>query len=433
MSGLYSLLVYFLVIVFAPVWLFILCSKKKFRAGFWQKAGYFSEALKQEINSFSTRPVWFHAVSVGETLAIVDLVKEFKVKNPDIPIVFSTVTYTGQEIAKKQLGDIATIIYFQYDISFIIAKVIRFIKPQLVIIVETEIWPGFSFKLKKENIPLIIVNGRLSPKSFKNYRMFSFFFAHVLDSFTYLLMQAKLDADRIIDIGAKKEKVQVVGNLKYDIKPKFTESDILKLKNELLISGSDKVIIAGSTHSGEEEILLEVYKHLITKLPELKLILVPRHPERYDEVVSLIESKSLAFGRRTLKNTLNDAPIFLLDTMGELSSFYSTADIAFIGGSLIPKGGHNPLEPVVYSVPVVVGAHTFNFLDITNYLVVSGVAIQVATKEELQEVFEKLLFDNLSYKNSQEACKSVFNENRGATEVTLNIMQGLLSYSKSIK
>ena len=214
MSGLYSLLVYFLVIVFAPVWLFILCSKKKFRAGFLQKAGYFSEALKHEINSFSTKPVWFHAVSVGETLAIVDLVKEFKMKNPNIPIVFSTVTYTGQEIAKKRLGDIATIIYFQYDISFIISKVLKFIKPQLVIIVETEIWPGFSFKLKKENIPLIIVNGRLSPKSFNNYRMFSFFFAHVLDSFTYLLMQAKLDADRIIDIGAKKHKVQVVGNLK---------------------------------------------------------------------------------------------------------------------------------------------------------------------------------------------------------------------------
>lgn len=427
MALLYSLVVHILVIVLAPVWLLILCSKKKFRAGFWQKAGFYSEEFKQKLRSFSLRPVWFHAVSVGETLAIADLVKEFKLKNPEIPIVFSTVTYTGQEIAKKRLGDIATIIYFPYDLDFITFKIIKIINPQLVVIVETEIWPGFSFRLKKEDIPLIIVNGRLSPKSSNNYRKFAFFFSHVLDSFTYLLMQAQLDADRIVEMGAKKEKVKVVGNLKYDIKPSFTDDDIIKLRQELAITESDKIIIVGSTHSGEEEIILDIYERLKIRLPELKLILVPRHPERYEEVISLIESKSLSFGKRTLKSTFKDAPVFLLDTMGELSSFYSIADIAFIGGSLIPKGGHNPLEPAVYSVPVVVGPHTFNFLDITNYMVFSGAAIQVQNRDELHDVFESLLLDSKLYHQSQKACDIVFSENRGATESTLNIMQGLLS------
>lgn len=427
MFWLYSLLVYLLVIVLSPVWLFILCSKKKFRAGFWQKAGFYSEELKQELRSFSVRPVWFHAVSVGETLAAADLVKVFKVKNPDIPVVFSTVTYTGQEIAKKRLGDIATIIYFPYDLDCITRKVLKLINPQLVSIVETEIWPGLSFRLKKEKIPLVLVNGRLSPKSSKNYRKFAFFFSYVLDSFTYLLMQSQLDADRIVEIGAKKEKVKVVGNLKYDIQPALNENDILKLKRELALEESDKVIIIGSTHSGEEEIILDIYEKLKNKLPELKLILVPRHPERYPEVISIMESFSLDFGKRSLNNTFKDASVFLLDTMGELSNFYSISDVAFIGGSLMPVGGHNPLEPAVYSVPVVVGPYTFNFLDITNYMVSSGAAIQVDDWDQLLDAFEKLLMDAAFYNKSCEACNTVFSQNRGATETALNIIQDLLS------
>ncbi|MGD9580014.1 MAG: 3-deoxy-D-manno-octulosonic acid transferase [Vampirovibrionia bacterium] len=413
-------------VLLTPVLLLIILSKKKFRAGFWQKSGFYNASLKELLSSLKQKPVWFHAVSVGETLAVIDLVKEFKSRNHDVPIVFSTVTYTGQQIAVNRLGNIATIIYFPFDLGFIVKKVIDLINPAFVVVVETEIWPAFCFRLKKKNIPLLIVNGRLSPKSFNNYKSFKFFFKSVLDSFTCLLMQAQIDADRIMQIGAKKEKVRVVGNLKYDIKPKFTASDIENLKNELALFDNDKVIIAGSTHSGEEEAIINLYLKLKNDIDNLKLILVPRHPERYDEVISLMNSKTLSFGRRTLSNTFAEESVFLLDTMGELLSFYSVSDIAFVGGSLIEKGGHNPLEPAVYSVPVVVGPHTFNFLDITNYMVSSNAAVQVSSSDELYDVFKKFLLDKEYYNKYRNACQTVFEANKGATETTLKIMEELL-------
>lgn len=427
MYFLYNLILTLVLVLLVPVWAVILLSAKKFRAGFKQKCGFFSADLKHKFVNLTARPVWFHAVSVGECLAVADLVKEFHRRNPAIPLVVSTVTYTGQEIAKTRLGDISTIIYFPYDLWFVVNKVIKMINPALVVIVETEIWPGFSFVLNDRKVPLLLINGRLSPKSYKNYLAFSFFFKSVLRVFTRFLMQSQLDADRIMAIGALKDKVEVVGNLKYDIKAKFTAEDIKNLKRELALSGSDKVLIAGSTHSGEEATVLEVYQILIEDIPELKLILVPRHPERYEEVINLVSAKGLKLARRTLKNSFKDASVFMLDTMGELSGFYSIADVAFIGGSLIEKGGHNPLEPAVYSVPVVVGKHTFNFIDITNYMLEAGAAIQVNTREELLNVFRMLLTNPGFYEKTKMGCLKVFDANCGATEKTLNLIKSLIS------
>ncbi|MEW5820933.1 MAG: 3-deoxy-D-manno-octulosonic acid transferase [Cyanobacteriota bacterium] len=424
---LYNVILICLLILLSPVWICVLLSGKKYRAGFKQKCGFLPAEIREKIKSFCKQPVWFHAVSVGETLAVIDLVKEFHCRTPDVPVIFSTVTYTGQEIAKKRLVNIATVIYFPYDLAFITKKVINLIKPQLAIIVETEIWPSFTFELARKNIPLLLINGRLSPKSSKNYRLFRFFFSKVLENFTQLMMQAEIDANRMLEMGADKTKVTIAGNLKYDIKAKFNADDIRNLKQNLALTKDDKVIIAGSTHSGEEEILVNSYIKLKEFLPSLKLILVPRHPERHEEVIELLKSKELEFGRRSHKDTFEKAPVFMLDTMGELSGFYSIADIAFVGGSMIQKGGHNPLEPAAYSVPVVVGPHTFNFLDITNYMIESGAAIQVKDEESFYAVLKDLLTDQNVYNNARNACLKVFDANRGATEKSLNIIYSLLN------
>lgn len=409
-----------------PVWVLILLSGKKFRAGFQMKCGFWPSNLVKKLASFSQRPVWFHAVSVGETLAVADLVKEFNTRNPDLPIVFSTVTYTGQQIARKKLGDISEVIYFPFDIGFVTSKVIKYVMPQVVVIVETEIWPGFIGNLAKENIPVILINGRLSPKSSRHYKAFRFFFQHILKDFARFLMQAEIDKQRLIAMGAIESKAQVTGNIKYDIKASFSTEDIDNLKNELTLSKTDKVLIAGSTHHGEEEAVLEAYINLKELFPELKLILVPRHPERYEEVIELLASKNIEPARRSRNETFEKSSVFMLDTMGELSGFYSIADIAFIGGSLIKKGGHNPLEPAVYSVPVIVGPHTFNFVDITKLMVEGGAAIQVQDSIEFKQQIEKLLSDKNYYNQVKDSSLTVFDANRGATEETLSVIQSYL-------
>lgn len=423
----YNLILVILLILTFPAWLLLLLFGKKFRAGFWQKAGFFSSDLKQVLLGLPQSPVWFHAVSVGETIAVAGLVKEFSVNKPDIPVVFSTVTLTGQQIAKKRLGDIATIIYFPFDIGFITKKILDIVSPRLVVIVETEIWPNFAYNVFAKNVPMILINGRLSPKSFANYKRFKFFTAKILQCFSCFLMQSDIDLKRIHEIGADSSKVKNVGNLKYDIKTELSADDVLKLRQELNLTLQDKVLIAGSTHDNEEEILLTTYLKLKEKVTELKLILVPRHPERYSDVMTLLEANKINYGKRTLNNTFKDADVFLLDTMGELSNFYSIADIAFIGGSMIQKGGHNPLEPAAYLVPVVIGPHTFNFVDITGYMVQSGAAFQVDDKDGLFSILLALLESSETFNKAQSACLKVFEENSGATQITLETIYSYLN------
>lgn len=422
----YNFLLIAFLLILSPVWLLILLSGKKFRAGFVQKTGFLPEEVKREIEVFNRRPVWFHAVSVGETLAVKDLVKAFNKINPDIPVVFSTVTYTGHEIAKKRLSDIATVIYFPFDIGFITNKIISIVNPQVMVIVETEIWPNFSYNIAAKQIPLVLINGRISPKSFKNYKTFKFFISKILDKFTYFLMQAELDANRIVEMGAVKDKVKVVGNLKYDIKPNLTADEVEKLRNELNLKFDDRVIIAGSTHAGEEKIILDIYLKLKKEINNLKLVIVPRHPERYQEVFDLVKEYNLDFAKRSQQETFEKASVYILDTMGELLSFYSISDIAFIGGTMIPKGGHNPLEPAVYSVPVVLGPHTFNFVDITKYMTEAGAAMQVQDETSLYETIYNLLVNIETYNKAKNAASSVLDANRGATKATIDLINSLL-------
>lgn len=408
----YNLALIILSIILSPVILIAFLVKPKLRAGFWRKIGFYGKKGRPSI--------WFHAVSVGEVNAVEALIKKAKAEFPNYKIVVTTVTKTGQQVANnkfKNTSDLVT--YFPYDFSFSVDAAIKAINPAIVVIAETEIWPEFCNRLNKKNIPLVLVNGRISPNSYKGYQKLSFFFKKVLENFTLILMQTEEDRRRIIDIGAPCDKVEIMGNLKFDITNLLGESEIHNLKKSLKISDR-KVLIAGSTHKGEDEIVLSVYKRLKAEFHDLKLLIAPRHPERNEQVIKLIGETGLKFGLRSKNSNFKDSDIILLDTMGELSKLYSVADIAFIGGSFSGTGGHNPLEAAIYGVPVVSGPTVFNFKDIYKFMTEVSAAFIVNDECEFSLKIKELFKEEEKYSEASVACLGIFDKNKGALDYAID-------------
>lgn len=422
MYFIYNLVLYSLLLLFSPIILIAMIIKPKFRAGFFQKTGFYGKIGKE-----NKKNIWVHAVSVGEVNAVCNFIKKLREKYPNENIILSTVTKTGNFVAKKQLGDIVDhIVYFPFDTDFSVNSAIKAIKPDMVIIAETEIWPVFIINLKKKNIPCFIINGRISPHSYNGYKKFGFFFKNILNKYTKILMQTEDDAKRIIDIGAPKDIVQTMGNVKFDITNDLDKNIINTYKTEFQ-SENYKILLAGSTHKGEDEIILNCFKKLQEKDKNLKLILAPRHPERLNNVTNLLKEYNVKFSTRTQKGNFSDNDVILLDTMGELSKLYSIAYLAFIGGGFFSTGGHNPLESCIFNVPAISGDIVFNFKDIYALLTREKAAYTVKTEEELYAVCEKMLFDKEFYKNSKAACERVFENNRGAVDFALNKIDEVLS------
>lgn len=410
---LYNLLLVFLAIIFSPIILISFLLKPKFRAGFWQKIGFYPKLNSDE------EAIWFHAVSVGEVNAVENLIKKTRTDFPDKRIVLSTVTKTGREVAKNKLSKFVNeILYFPYDFKFSVNSAIKAINPKSVIIAETEIWPNFSFGLKGKNIPLILVNGRISPSSYKGYKKFSFFFRQILENYSLILMQTEDDKKRIINIGANPNTVEVMGNLKFDISNVLVSEEINSLKESLSIN-KDRVLIAGSTHSGEDEIVINVFQRLKKEFADIKLLLAPRHPERNPAVLNLISKTGEKFGLRSKNSNFKDAEIILLDTMGELSRLYSVSYTAFIGGSFSGTGGHNPLEPAIYGIPVISGPTVFNFKDIYAHMTENGSAIVVPDEDKFFKVARDLFLNKEKYQEASQACKDIFEANKGALDLAL--------------
>ena len=400
-------------ILLSPVWLIAFIIQPKFRAGFWEKSGFCPK------NTNKKKSIWLHAVSVGEINATEGLIKEIKKNFPDYSLVVTTVTATGQEVAKKKLAETADIIsYFPYDFDFSTNSAIDNFNPALVIIAETEIWPGFIKQANKREIPLLLVNGRISPNSFKGYRKLKFFFKKVLNKFSLILMQTETDKDRITQIGAPTDITEVMGNLKFDITNKLEKEKVETPKNELKI-GNNKVLIAGSTHQGEDEITLEAYKSLKQEFQDLKLLIAPRHPERNENVLNLIKNTGIKHGLRSLNNNFEESDIIMLDTMGELGKLYSISNIAFIGGSFSGTGGHNPLEPAIYGIPVISGPTVFNFKDIFKFMTSTDAAKIVKNQNELYEQIKIYLINDDKYNKASRACLDIFEENKGATDFAI--------------
>lgn len=420
MFFIYSLVLTILAVVFLPIILIAFVVQPKFRAGFWQKIGFYNLNLPKE------KTVWIHAVSVGEVNAVEGFVKEARKQFSNCNIVLSTVTRTGQAVANSKLKEYTDqIIYFPYDFVFSINSALNAINPDLVIIAETEIWPNFTNETTKRNIPITIINGRISPNSHKGYKKISFFFSKILAKYSLILMQTEGDAQRIVDIGAPQDITKVMGNLKFDITNKLTEEETSSLQDTLK-SKDYKVLIAGSTHSGEDEVVLDAYKKLKEQHSNLKLLLAPRHPERNKQVFELIKEVTSRCGLRSEKDNFEEKDIIVLDTMGELGQLYSICDVAFLGGSFSNTGGHNPLEASIYNKPTVSGPTVFNFKDIYRFLTEAGASIVVEDQENLYNKIEELLSDSQIYKTTSDACKQVFEKNSGALEYSIKELKELI-------
>lgn len=347
----------------------------------------------------ATQPViWLHAVSVGEAMAARTLLKEIRTRYPQHTIVMSTTTETGRSLATT-FPEPDLCIYFPFDFQFAVRRVMEALCPVLIIIMETEIWPNFSREAARRRIPLVLANGRISDRSYRGYQRFSWFFRHALHYFSALCMQTETDRERIVSIGAPAGRTLTVGNLKYDLPYReVTLEEKQNLRQRYGIPAGAVVVTAGSTHAGEEQILITCYRTLCVDHPELFLVLVPRHPERAPDVTPLLEAHGFAYRRRTTQTTTSPhvfvpGEVLLVDTIGELQNLYALADIAFVGGSLVPTGGHNLLEPASVGVPSLFGPHMTNFREIAELVLRCNAGMQVASKEELVSVCQKLILD----------------------------------------
>ena len=398
-------------IVFIVAMPFVFAARKcigKPNAGLKEKFGFIAPPLQKNDDI-----IMLHGVSVGEVIALENLAKKIKETFPGKKLVVTTGTKTGQEIAKKKYEGIADYItYFPFDIPIFVNRFLDRLNPKTVLIAETEIWPYFAYACKKRGIPISIINGRISDSTFNSYLKVKFFFKKVFENFTAIYTQSEEDRQKYIKVGASEGKVELMGNLKFDVKRKAADINM----------GQDgfRVIIAGSTHAGEDEIVLEAFKNLKQKYSDIKLLLAPRHPKRVPDVENLIKSFGLSYGLRSKDDRFTDYDVILLDTLGELGKMYSICNFAFIGGSFNKTGGHNPLEAVVYDKPAITGPSIHNFKDIYWILNKTDAGQIVKTPEELEQYEDKLLSDKEFYNKACEDCKTVFEAQQGALDFVIS-------------
>lgn len=355
----------------------------------------FGSIPEGELSRIRNRPViWLHAVSVGESIAARPLLKALRSRYPDHAILVSNTTETGRATASA-FPEIDLCIYFPFDFLPAVRRALESIQPKLVIIMETEIWPNFTREAASREIPVVLANGRISDSSFAGYLRFSWFFRHALQLFSRLCMQTETDCDRIIAIGAPAERTLKSGNLKYDVPiQQVNQDEKSRLKEQYSIPDGLLVLMAGSTHAGEEQLVIDTYRKLLSIFDGLFLVLVPRHPERAAEVASLLERSGLSFCRRTSlprSEGFQKGHVLLVDTVGEMMNLYAISDVAFVGGSLVPTGGHNLLEPASLGVASVFGPHMNNFREIAELVLQYGAGVQVNSPEELTESCRALI------------------------------------------
>ena len=377
-------------------------------AGLKEKFGYINSPFKNDEDI-----IMLHGVSVGEVIALENLAKKIRETFPNKKLVVTTGTLTGQEIAHKKYEGIADFItYFPFDIPFCVNRFLKRLNPKTVLIAETEIWPYFAYACNKRNIPISIINGRISDSTFNSYMKVRFFFKEVFKNFMAIYTQSNEDREKYIKVGADENKVEFMGNLKFDVKRK--DADIQMGQEGF------RIIIAGSTHSGEDEIVLEAFKNLKTKHSDIKLLLASRHPKRVPDIEVLIKNMGLKYGLRSKDDKFTDYDIILLDTLGELGKMYSICYYAFIGGSFNKTGGHNPLEAIVYDKPAITGPSIHNFKDIYWILNKTDAGQIVNTPKGFEEYQDKLLSDKEFYHKACNDCKTVFEAQQGALDFVIS-------------
>ncbi|MDP2158595.1 MAG: 3-deoxy-D-manno-octulosonic acid transferase, partial [Nitrospirota bacterium] len=369
-------------------------------------------------------PIWIHAVSVGEVNAAIPFLRKLKAAYPDIPVILSTITDTGQKVARQKAPEGTHLIYLPFDLRTILKRCFEKVRPRLFIVMETELWPNIFRVAAERSIPVIIMNGRISEKSSKGYQRLSFFMKKVFEHVTLFCMQSPSDADRIKSIGAEASKVMVLGNFKFDM-------DISQHIPSWMKEVQGQVIVAGSTHAGEEQIIIDAYRENVYLFPGLKLIIAPRHPERFAEAEDVIRKSDMRYVKRSELGAEGEEPkkfnILLLDTVGELTAVYSIADIAIMGKSIEGRGGQNPLEPAYWGKPIICGQHMENFPFIKDFYD-AGAAFQV-TSTGLAKRIKELLMQPEKAKSAGEKARALYLKNSGAIDRAIKIVERFVQSS----
>jgi 3-deoxy-D-manno-octulosonic-acid transferase len=420
----YSLLLACIAILSLPWWAIQLLRLQKYRAGFSERMGRVPLRLQR---SRDMKCIWIHAVSVGEVLAISQLAAELKTAFPRHQTFVSTTTFTGQQLARQRFGE-DSVFYLPLDFGFALRPYLRFLRPDLLVLAETEFWPNLLHLAHRSGTRIAIVNARISDRSFPRYRRFKAFFSRALSNVDLFLTQAADDAQRLTAIGARADKVHISGNLKFDIRLSAGSGLAQELRRSL--SRQTPVIVCGSTTAGEEELVLAAFQEVLQRFPSTVMVLAVRHPERFDKVAALVESSGLKMVRRSTWSSAAaqglSGCVFLLDTVGELASVYELADLAFVGGSLVPLGGHNILEPAQHGVAILTGPHTFNFREIVRIFAEGG-GLRTVSAEKLGAQLIQLLENPEERERLGRKARELFLENTGATTRTITALQELIN------
>jgi len=410
-------------LVSLPYWLFQMLRHGKYRKGFAERMGRIPARLHLPVQAEPT--IWVHAVSVGEVLAVAGLVEELHHRFPKLKIFVSTTTDTGQALARKRFGD-GRVFYFPMDFAFAIRPYLRALHPQMVVIAETEFWPNFMRLTHASGARIAVVNARISDRSLPRYWRFRSLIRAVLANVDLFLAQTVQDASRLQDIGAYTKDISVSGNLKFDIAAPASPAIVEDIRNSIAATGGGPVLVCGSTVDGEESLLLKPFQNLLVQFPRAVMILAPRHPERFPAVAALLENMSIHYRRRSIWSGESlSGGVLLLDTIGELAALYALADIAFVGGSLVPHGGHNIIEPAQHGVAIVVGNHTENFRDIVS-LFQNKDAVRIAGPAELPLMLLDLLANDAKRKALGQRALETMRSQMGATARTADALEELL-------
>ncbi len=417
----------FLFIVFLVLYIPLFIIKRKFHRGFMMRLGVIPNSILKGLSGKEV--IWIHAVSVGEANSTQPLVEALIKKYPGKKIVISTVTPTGNSRAKEITKGRASVIYLPLDLSFIVRKVIRLLKPEVFIIVETELWPNLLSRLRKSRIPVVFINGRISERSYRGYLFSRWFIRRLIEKVKFFMMQSEDDAKRIIELGADKRAVRVIGNTKFDIiEAANVKEDQELIKNVFNINDDDLLICAGSTHYPEENILIKAYSKLKSEFKTLKLILAPRHIRRAEYIKQLVAKNDLTYtsysaqrGEAALR-----ADVLILDVMGKLKAAYSLSEVCFVGGTMAKIGGHNLIEPAIFSKPIIIGSHVDNcrylaesLLKVNGALVVSN---EVELEEKIRELLSQLALNKEVGENSHKCLKGL----KGATSRIMSALEEVI-------
>lgn len=427
MDLLYNILMVMVAVVGLPFFAFRFIRERRFRERLRHNLGFFAPETLVKVEGKS--PVWFQAAGVGEVVAASSIIREFKRREPDIPVLISSGTASGYEMAKRIIPEADAVIFYPPDLPGLPGRIVSRVQPRAYVPVETELWPNFLRAARRKSIPVVMVNGRIGEKNVDRYRQMRRMFTKMLDTVERYCMQSTIDAQYIIRLGADPRRVLVTGNTKYDQNySQVTAEERLQLLASFGFAGQGPVLVAGSTHKGEEELLLDALKAVRVSFPSVKLLLAPRDIPRRDKIVELIVRQGLrAELRSRMAGKATDADVVVLDTIGELGRLYSLADIVFVGGSLVSHGGHNILEPAAQGKPIIVGPHMFNFKDTYALFSERGACATVLDGKELTHKLLELLSNPELMEKMGRMSAAIVAENQGAALRTVAHLREIIT------